>query len=113
MPSIVGGIVSVFVTASKPYLGNQWFWQLCALVVTLFVAILAGLLTGKVIRYYESRNQDKFLDFDESDWLSTGVVSADESASFFSPEDRKDIGGGEPLGDLAYGIIPSHRNTNV
>jgi ammonium transporter Rh len=75
MPSIIGGVASIIVTATMTSLGNQWFWQLCALVVTLFFASCSGLLTGKVLKYYESRNQDKFSDFDESDWIATDTTS--------------------------------------
>jgi ammonium transporter Rh len=97
LPSIIGGIASVIVAASKsqsnsdanmypPDVNNQWFWQLCAVVVTLFIAPAAGLFTGKLIKYFESRNLNKFGHFDESDWILT--AASDDATEYKTISDQ-------------------------
>lgn len=82
MPSLIGGLASVVVAAYKTTGGRssdsavygsdatyQSLWQLMGILITLFIAIFSGLLTGLILRNVETGVS--FSKFSDKVWWET------------------------------------------
>lgn len=62
MPSILGGLASVFIGFMYPEIGFDGSVQLAGVVLTLIVAIASGLFTGRVLILFDKFEKDFYVD---------------------------------------------------